>query len=370
MTVTLKPKESGPSELAVVLSALRKKYGEKSVVKGNTIPQARRIPTGVFEFDLATGGGFPRGRISLVYGPESSGKTNICYKAAAQAQRMAGPCNVVIWVDLEGTFDPIWAECFGVDTERLILIKPSFGEEAVDMIIATLYSMEVALVVIDSIAQMTPAKEIEGEAADHHPGRAAMLVKRLCNQAVIALSKEGMRDVPHDPALVLINQTRFKIGVMHGDPETIPGGNTMKFLSCLTVRLYGKNKVIKEISPEKPAAKETVAVIKKAKVGIVQTAFEYDMALINTPTLNIGDTDSWNTVMNHLKQLGALTKVVPGTGWSLFKEKFPTLVPIAERYRMDHTYRLKCQSLVVRAMQAEAKLVESTDAAQTIAYQK
>ena len=265
-------------ELKAILAQIRKEKGDNVVNKGSEIPLVERIPTGVFEFDLATGGGFPRSRYSIVYGPESSGKTNICYAAAAQAQKMPEPCNKVVWVDLEGTLDAKWASQFGIDVEELLVVRPSYGEEAVDLIDALVRAEDVAMLVVDSLATVVSSKEIDQSVEKFDVGTASLLVKRLCNKLVIALATEAKRG--HTPAVVLINQTRFKIGVMFGDPETMPGGQTMKFLSSLTVRLYGKNKIEKTISSELPAFKETTAVIKKAKVGVSKYNFDYDLCML------------------------------------------------------------------------------------------
>jgi recombination protein RecA len=356
--VPASPKKT--SELQTLLAQIHKEKGEKVVIKGNEQPVVARLPTGVFEFDFATGGGFPRGRYSIVYGPESSGKTNICYKAARNAQQLPEPCNKVVWVDLEGTFDPDWCRQFGVDPEQIVLVKPSYGEEAVDLIDALVRADDVALLVVDSLATVISTKEIEQSAEKFDVGTAAILVKRMCNKLVLALSEEGKRG--HNPAVVLINQTRFKIGVMFGDPETMPGGQTMKFLSSLTVRLYGKNKIAKEVNPEVPAFKETNMVIKKAKVPILRSTIEYDMCMLAHGNLAVGETDSWNKVSGMLKNSGALVKP-DAKGWELFGIKHPTLVVFQDTYEADVDFAIKCQTAVVNAYSGEATLLAAEGAA-------
>lgn len=355
-------KVKGPTgELAAVLGAISKQKGENVVVSGNKIPAIGRIPTGVFEFDFATGGGFPRSRYSIVYGPESSGKTNICYCAAAQAQKLPEPCNKVVWVDLEGTFDPNWAAHFGIDVDELLVVKPSYGEEAVDLVDALVRAEEVALLVLDSLAVVVSSKEVEQSVEKFDVGTAAILVKRLCNKLVIALAEESRRG--HTPAVILINQTRFKIGVMFGDPETMPGGQTMKFLSSLTVRLYGKNKVDKTINPDLPSWKDTKAVIKKAKIAIVRSDFDYEMAMLPSAGNGVGTTASWNMVSGYLKDLGHLSKVEKGSGWQLLGEEFPTLVPIRDRYETDSAYSTALHQIIIDAHKGQFMLVEATGAA-------
>lgn len=349
------------SELNEILKAIRKEKGDKMVVRACDIPNVERLATGLYEFDDATGGGFPRGRYSIVYGPESSGKSNICYAAAATAQRLPPPCNVVVWVDLESTFDPLWAALFGIDVEKLLVVKPAYGEEAVDMVDALVRAEDVALLVLDSLAVVTSTKELEQSAEKFDVGTAAILVKRLCNKLVIALSQEEKRG--HNPAVILINQTRFKIGVMFGDPETMPGGQTMKFLSSLTVRLYGKNKIEKNVHPELPSFKETVAVIKKAKIGIRRSTFNYDMCVLPHGNLGVGESDSWNAVSSRMKDAGILSKSEKGGGWDLFGVHYPTLVPIQDTYYAEKEFASKCQAEVSKVTPSPFFLVAGEGAA-------
>lgn len=342
-------------ELAMLLKQIEKDKGDKVCVKASTIPDVQRIPTGDFEFDLATGGGFPCGRVSIVYGPESSGKTNIYLRAVAQAQKLPPPCNKAVWVDLEHVFDPIWAAKMGVDTDALIVVKPAYGEEAADLIEALVHADDVAILVVDSIAVLTSTKEIEQSFEKFDVGTTALLTKRLSNKLAIALAVEARRG--HFPVIGVVNQTRYKIGVMFGDPETQPGGKTLQFLSSLTVRVYGKNVIDKAVHPSIPAWKDTSAVVKKAKVPIVMAEFEYKMAMVASEGVKIGETNSWGTVSNHLKGLGVLAKG-ESTGWILFGKKYPTLIPIQAQYQEDEAFRLKLQQVVINSYAGTKKLVE------------
>jgi recombination protein RecA len=350
-TVVIKKKGS---EVAAVIAAIKKAKGEKTIIMGNQVPDVRRIATGLFEFDFATGGGFPRGRYSIIYGPESSGKSNMCYLAAATAQKGPEECNVVIWVDLEHTFDPKWAARMGVDVDRLVVVKPGYGEEAVDIIDGLIHADDVALIVVDSLAMVVSSKEVEQSVEKFDVGTASILVKRLCNKVTIALSEEAKRD--HDPAVIFVNQTRMKIGVMFGDPETMPGGQTMKFLSSLTVRVYGKPKYIKECGPDVPMLKETVAVIKKAKVGIIRANFNYDMALVEHGDLSCGESDSWTLVKNELQAAGKLVKAQKGTGWVLDGKTYGTLSTIGDTYAAEKEFAMQLQAQVI-ALYAGQKMV-------------
>jgi recombination protein RecA len=357
-----KPKFGTEGESAAVMAQLAKQKGPGLVMAGSSIPRVERIPTGVWEFDYATGGGFPKGRYSIVFGPESSGKTNICYCAVANAQRGPAHCNKVVWIDLEGTFDPEWAAMFGVDVDALILVKPAYGEEAVDAMDAFLYADDVALVILDSLAVITSTKELEQSAEKFDVGTASILIKRMCNKIVIAQSVQARKG--HFPAVILVNQIRMKIGVMFGDPETMPGGNTMKFLSSLTVRLYGKNVIDAKIHPDLPIFKDTSAVIKKAKVAVRQMSFEYKLCMTPHGDLSVGESDSWNSVSSHLKALNLLRKADKGTGWVLEGQgNFPTLVPLKDTYQAEREFALFLQKMVLDATAGQAFLIEAEGAA-------
>lgn len=334
------------SEANTAMMKIKKELGDKSIVYGNQIPNPSRLATGVFEFDLATGGGFPKNRYSIVYGPEGSGKTNLVYKAIASAQREPPPCNKAVLVDLEGTFDPMWAMMFGVDTDALIVAKPSYGEQAVDMIDALVRASDVAFLAVDSIAVLIAAKEVDGSVEKADVGTSAMLIKRLSNKLAIALSEEQKRD--HNIAVVLLNQTRYKIGVMFGDPETQPGGQTVKFNASLIVRVYGKDKMVNTISSNVPAFKETSAIIKKAKVGVIQKAFKYDMCVMEHAGLMPGDTDSFSAVKSYLQAAGHL-KAGEKSGWDLLGKNYKTQAMIQDMYMAEDSFAQELQSLVIKA---------------------
>jgi recombination protein RecA len=341
-----KPKSNGTS-LAGVLAAITKEKGDKVFSVASVVPKVKRLPTGIFEFDLATGGGFPRARYSIVYGDEGSGKTNLALCAVAQAQRLPSPCNKAVWIDLEGTFDPAWAKLFGIDIEVLIVVRPAYGEEAADLVDALVRADDVACLVIDSVAALIGVKEVKRSAEDFDVGTTPLLTKRMTTKLVQALSAEEKEG--HCPSVILLNQTRMKIGVMFGNPETQPGGKAMLFYSVLTVRLTGKKKFIKELGPDMPAFMETTALIKKAKVQVTQVNFNYDMCLLPHNGLAVGETDSWNNVSTHLKAMGLLKKVEKGQGWTLFGLTYPTLVVFQDKYAGEPEWALKCQQAITHA---------------------
>jgi recombination protein RecA len=331
--------------LAAVLAGIKKEKGDKVAVTARNIPLVKRIPTNIFEFDLATGGGFPCARYSIVYGPESSGKTNAVFCAIAAAQRMPPPCNKAVFVDLESAFDPAWAAQFGINIDELIVIRPAYGEEACDLVDAVVRAEDVAFVAVDSLAAIIGIKEVEQSAEKFDVGTSPLLIKRMCTKLVAALSAEEKNG--HTPAVVLLNQTRMEIGKMFGNPEKMPGGKAMLFYSCLTVRLSGKNKVVKALGVDVPAFKETSARIVKAKVQVIRSEFEYDLCMLPHENLKVGDTDSWNSVAAYLKSMGMLAKADNGKGWDLFGMNKPTLVYYQDMYATDPAFKLQCQQAIV-----------------------
>lgn len=342
-----------------VLAGIRKDKGDKVIVAGNEIPVVRRLPTGIFEFDFYTGGGFPCGRYSIVYGPESSNKTNICLRAVANAQKLPAPCNKVIWVNVEQSFDPVWAEKMGVNTSQLLVVQAGYGEEAIDLVDALVRAEDVALVVVDSMAGLIASKEIAQSVENYDVASSALLIKRMVNKLMIAFCEEQKRD--HDPCVILINQTRFKPGVLFGDPETMPGGEAQKFLASLRVRMSAKNVI--EKATGLLMFKETKVVVKKAKVPVRTTSFEFSMCVNAHDELAIGETDSFNMVKGHLQALGLLEKHKDGWKVTMGKQSqvFTTLTVIADRYQKDAKFRAKLQELVIESYRDKLVLVEESD---------
>lgn len=308
---------------AEILKKMKKEYGDSVATMGSdSFVDTPRLPTGIFPFDLASGGGFPMGRVSVVYGPESSNKTNVVLKAIGQGQLLY-PDKQAVFVDAEGSYDPKWARMLGVDTDKLIVIHPEYAEQAVDMIEAFLYASDVFVVALDSIAALSTQNEIESSAEKASVGGASLVVGKLFKKATVSFNR--MRNQGHmPPAFIGINQIRTKIGVMYGDPETMPGGNAIKFASSFTVRLYGKNILDKKINPVMPSFKETNIIIKKWKMPILAINAQFSMQMLEANGRYPGHVEDWNTIANYLKELDYLGKAEKG-GWNLFGETYKTL---------------------------------------------
>jgi recombination protein RecA len=212
--------------LEMALSQIEKQFGKGSVMKmgekGTMAIEA--ISTGALALDLALGiGGLPRGRVTEIYGPESSGKSTLALHVVAEAQRNGGIC---AYIDAEHALDPVYARAIGVDVDELLISQPDTGEQALEIADMLIRSGAVDVVVIDSVAALTPRAEIEGEMGDSHVG----LQARLMSQALRKLTANLNRS---RTIAVFINQLREKIGVMFGSPETTPGGRALKFYSSV-----------------------------------------------------------------------------------------------------------------------------------------
>ena len=220
--------------LEQVMAEIEKQFGKGAIMKlgEETHYEIETTPTGSLGLDIALGaGGFPKGRIIEVYGPESSGKTTIALQAVAEVQKRGGRA---AFIDAEHALDPIYAKNLGVNIDELLLSQPDTGEQALEICEALVRSNAVSIVVIDSVAALVPQAEIEGEMGDSHVG----LQARLMSQALRKLS--GIINKTNTTA-IFINQLREKVGVLFGNPETTPGGRALKFYA--SVRLDVENKL-------------------------------------------------------------------------------------------------------------------------------
>jgi len=227
-------KETGTLELA--LSTIEKQFGKGAIMRLGDSEQMRNgiesIPTGSLGLDIALGiGGLPKGRIVEIYGPESSGKTTLTLHAIAEAQRKGGTC---AFIDAEHALDIQYARHLGVDTDALLVSQPDYGEQALEIVDMLVHSNSVDMIVVDSVAALTPRAELEGDMGDSHMGLQARLMSQALRKLAGSIHKSKAM-------VVFINQIRMKIGVMFGSPETTTGGNALKFYASvrLDIRRIG-----------------------------------------------------------------------------------------------------------------------------------
>ena len=215
--------------LDAALGQIEKQFGKGSIMKlgaDKAITEIEGVSSGSLGLDIALGiGGFPKGRVIEIYGPESSGKTTLALHAIAEAQKAGGVCG---FIDAEHALDPIYARNLGVEVEDLLISQPDHGEQALEIADTLIRSAAVDVIVIDSVAALTPKAELDGEMGDSLPGLQARLMSQALRKLTASISKTNCM-------IIFINQIRMKIGVMFGSPETTTGGNALKFYS--TVRL-------------------------------------------------------------------------------------------------------------------------------------
>ena len=216
------------TNLELALAAIEKKYGKGSIMKmdGENIQQVEATSSGCLTLDNALGiGGFPKGRIVEIYGPESSGKTTVALHAVAEVQKKGG---TAAFIDAEHALDPLYASKLGVEIENLYISQPDSGEQALEILETLVRSGAIDIVVVDSVAALTPQAEIDGEMGDSHVGLQARLMSQALRKLTAVASKSKC-------TIIFINQLREKVGVMYGNPEVTTGGKALKFYASVRI---------------------------------------------------------------------------------------------------------------------------------------
>ena len=359
MTVTIKKVAKTTVSMSGLLTQFQSDMGEGIGNFGGAHAQADRIPTGVFELDLAMGGGFPRGKCSIVFGPESSGKTNLVYLAIASHQRLL-PELTCAFIDVEHAFDPDWFKALGGDPDKLLVISPAYAEQAVDIIESLLRAEDCGLVAVDSLAALVTTSEMESSAEKAVVGGAALVIGKLYRKTTIAMVEA--EKAGRFPTLIYVNQITYKIGVMFGDPETTPGGTKPRHQSSMTLRLYGKNKLDPKVSATMPVFKETKFVIKKWKVPVLHASGEYDMVTYDHAGFHPGQCADFNAVAEYLKTFGDFAKDEK-KGWLILGEHYPTIEVFKTRYYDDKEFGQKVRQHIVTIMLNKGELLQDGGAA-------
>ncbi len=286
--------ESRQIALDKALSEITKRYGDGSIMRLGEAHQllVEAIPTGALSLDIALGvGGIPRGRITEIFGPESSGKTTICQHIVAEAQKLGGTC---AYVDMEHALDPVYAARCGVDVESLLISQPDTGEQALEITETLVRSGAVDVVVIDSVAALVPRAEIEGDMGDSPMGMQA----RLMSQALRKLSGAIKQT---NTAVIFTNQLRQKIGVMFGNPETTTGGMALKFYA--SVRLDVRRIQAIKLGSEIIGSRTRVRVVKN-KVAAPFRSAEFDI-MYNEGISRAGDLIDLATGLDIITKRGS-----------------------------------------------------------------
>lgn len=232
--------DSGKSKaIEVAIAQIEKQFGKGSIMKLGSKERIdiEVIPTGALSLDMALGiGGVPKGRIIEIYGPESSGKTTLAIHVLTEAQKKG---DAVAFIDAEHAFDPVYAKNIGLNIDDLYISQPDFGEQALEILETLVRSAAFGVIVVDSVAALTPRAEIEGEMGDSHMGLQARLMSQALRKITAIAGKTGT-------TIIFLNQLRMKIGVMFGNPETTTGGNALKFYASIRMDIRQRDKIMRD----------------------------------------------------------------------------------------------------------------------------
>lgn len=299
------------------LASIKERFGEGSIMKlsETTRVNVDVIPTGSIAMDLALGvGGMPRGRIIEIYGAESSGKTTLCLHIVAEAQKKGGVC---AYIDAEHAMDPDYAKRLGVNTDDLLISQPDSGENALQIVETLVNTKNVDVIVVDSVAALTPQREIEGEIGDQHMGLQARMMSQACRKLSAIAAKSNTM-------IIFINQTRMKIGMVFGNPETTPGGLALKFYASVRINL-ARTAQIK--SGDEIIGNRVKAKVVKNKVAAPFRTAEFDI-YYNEGISKSGDALRAGLLSGVIKQAGAY--------FTLEGEKIGQGTEAAKTYLKEH----------------------------------
>lgn len=340
-----------------LIASIVKTHGKSIITKASEakITSCHRIPTGIFELDYALGGGFPAGRVNIAWGMKSSGKTTMLTRALGQSQKMCANCygflnpesgkcgckrfreHVCGFLDVEGTWDNEWAALQGVDVTKLLLSTPEYAEQTLDIAEALIRSTEVDLLVIDSIAFLTPSKEIEESSAKALQAEQARALGRGFRKFVSAINFVGNK-TGRRPTMLFTNQVRHKIGLLFGNPETQPGGFAPGFAATTETKCWSGKYEMDETTG-KPISVELNFRIEKNKSSGAKMEGKYSLMLSDTPQKKKGQIYDEPDIVELALKLGMIEKV-SNQQWTMLGESYRGKSLIVQKMCDDPTFKL------------------------------
>jgi recombination protein RecA len=345
-----------------IVKSLQKDHGANILITGTEVKARKqnRIPSGIFPLDLALEGGWAQGGVHTLYGHKSSFKTTALYHTFGSAQKMCANCwthrdacscknyrePVIAYVDVEGALDHKWASRF-FKVEDILVSTPDHAEQSLTIGEALLRSRKCDILAIDSLAFLTPAKEIEEDISKSLVGEQARLLNKAVRKFVSALNA-ATTEGDQRTTVFFTNQIRMKIGVMFGNPETVSGGLAPGFMAWSEVRMKGGKYKMDELG-ERPLYADFGFSVEKSKNSTPRMASEFRMMLAETPEFRLGEIDDSDFTVTRLEREGAISG--GGASWSCLGEKFSKKAEIAARLMTDRDFREKARSFLIQASQ-------------------
>ena len=348
-----------------IIAATLKTYGKKSLIQGSEIKarKVRRIPTGIFPLDYALEGGWAQGGVHTLIGHKSSCKTTVLYKTIGEAQKMCAECwqymdrcickrpreAVTSYIDVEGALDSAWASRF-CDLDKVVISVPEYAEQTLSIGEALLRSGKVDILMIDSIAFLTPAKEIEEAIEKDLMGQQARVLGKGVRKFTAALNAV-MTDTGKRPTVFFTNQIRMKIGVMFGSPETAPGGLAPGFMSWTEMKMKtGKFKM--DDLGERPLYADFGFSLDKSKSSTAKVGYDYRMMLSDAESKSLGDFYDEDFILDHAERSGLVTG--GGTSWKILGETFGKKSEIEKRLVADPIFKRMLTDILLKSVQQGA----------------
>lgn len=340
------------SELGDLMSQVNKSMGDRFIIPAKKLPDFTVVDSGIFLLDYALLGGLGQSSINMIYGYEASGKTTVALRYIAGAQRKY-PDKKALFVDLEGTFDCLWAEACGIDLDRLYVARPDTGEQAVDMIEGAMLANDASIIVMDSMPALSPSKILTKSAEDATMAERARLLGTLCTKCLSAISKGSKKG--HRPIFLMINQFRTNIATMFGDKRMLPGGQQPKY-ACRTmieIKKVKEHLVKSESGSEIVDYNDVAFKIKKHKSGMGIAAGEFKLVRNATNELGSAAIDEVQAVSNIARKYSLQTGAGSSHKLVDVDEKFTRLSEVYSYLLSNNSYYLNLKRALISMRRQE-----------------